>query len=113
MDITKLKTLLRIDETDKTNDEILEFCLDSADEYIINYCRIDEVPSGLSNLRIRMASDFYNNKYNSDVQDTVGISTIKEGDTQIQYNGLTAQYETNIFDSYKRQLNRYRRLFYE
>ena len=58
--ISKLKKLLGVETADK--EFAVSFALDTANELIVNYCHISEIPEGLSNTVLRIAMDIYRNE---------------------------------------------------
>ena len=94
--LERLKLILK----NEVSDELARFLLDLAEEKIKNYCNIDTVPEGLSHTWLEMAAALSENRNGG------AVSSIKEGDTQINYSTTADE----ILDSYKPQLNRYRRI---
>ena len=59
VNLEKIKMLLGISAENTSEDAVLCFILDDVRETILNYCNIEELPSGLENTACRMALDLY------------------------------------------------------
>ena len=113
LEIEKLKNLLGIVSDEK--DTVLSFILNDVQEIILNYCNLDELPSGLINTAYRMAIDIYQAENIGDEDSTTGdITSIKEGDTTINFGDInsssTTMYTQSLLKNYAVQLRRFRRL---
>lgn len=108
--VSVLKQLLGI--TDDAEDGLLELCLAMAEMDILNYCHIDTLPDALIYVKVRMAADMYTEKYSASAMERRGVSSIKEGDTQVSFaSGTDSISETGTLIKYIKYLNRFRRLF--
>ncbi len=112
LEVTKLKKLLGIAVDDTSQDANLEFILDDVTESILNYCNIQELPSGLVNTAYRMAIDLYRNEAIGEADAPIGVVTsIKEGDTQTSFNkSVDDNFKDTLMKNYYSQLNHYRKL---
>lgn len=112
LEVTKFKKLLGISVEDTSQDFNLEFIIDDVTESILNYCKIEELPSGLTNTAYRMAIDLYRNESIGYEDAPVGsVSSVKEGDTQTSFNKyVDDNFKDTVLKSYYSQLNRYRKL---
>ena len=105
--IKQIATLLGIDENDNT----VEFVYDTVEETILNYCHIDEIPSGLKNTVVRMAVDTFRNEQFGDSSNPQTVKSISEGGVSTTFDtASTSDYVSGILKNYKKQLNRYRKL---
>lgn len=110
MELGKLKALLGIPGDDTSQDVPLQFVLDDVQEYIINYCNVDELPSGLINTAYRMALDLYRYDRPGEADGPVKVSSITEGNTSTSFTSAADSLQGGILVDYKGQLNRYRKL---
>ena len=85
MELGKLKALLGVPEADTSQDVSLQFILDDVRETIINYCNINELPSGLINTAYRMAVDLYRYGRPGAAEAPVKVSSITEGNTSTSF----------------------------
>ena len=107
--VTTLKNLLGIVSNEK--DTILSFILDDVTETILNYCNLDELPNELINTAYRMAMDIYRAENFGDESNANDITSIKEGDTTVNFsNNTNGIYANSILKNYVTNLRRYRRL---
>lgn len=110
MELGKLKALLGVPEADTSQDVSLQFILDDVRETIINYCNINELPSGLINTAYRMAVDLYRHSRPGDAEGPVIVSSITEGNTSTSFASAADAIQGGILEDYKGQLNRHRKL---
>ena len=106
--LTTLKNLLGI--TDDNKDVILQFILDKTEEYICNYCAIDEVPQGLNNTLISMAIDTYRAESFGQEKQEGTIKSITEGDVSVSFGSFYSNNPSAEFlENYKAQLDVFRK----
>lgn len=110
MELGKLKALLGVPEADTSQDVSLQFILDDVRETIINYCNINELPSGLINTAYRMAVDLYRHSRPGDAEGPVIVSSITEGNTSTSFASAADALQGGVLADYKGQLNRHRKL---
>lgn len=104
--IQKLRLLLG----DGAKDEFIELSLDTAQEEILNYCNIKEIPTGLTNTLINMAAQIYRN---SDYGiNTANVQSITEGDVTVTVGSGDLDGVSSAVSKYCSQLNRYRKLVF-
>ena len=106
--ISKLKKLLGVETADK--EFAVSFALDTANELIVNYCHISEIPEGLSNTVLRIAMDIYRNEQPGESGVPQAVLSVKTGDTQTNFGTAQTAGYGELLRDYKKQLNRYRRL---
>ncbi len=105
------------------NAELLEDALARADQFIRNFCHISEIPDGLLYARTDMAcgyllQDLYNTGQLDEVYGISGtVSSLKIGDTQVNYTDGTASANTRVLSMIDELINgkrgdllRYRKL---
>lgn len=110
MELGKLKALLGIPEVDTSQDVPLQFVLDDVRETILNYCNVEELPSGLINTAYRMAIDLYRHSRPGAAEAPVKVSSITEGNTSTSFASAADALQGGVLADYKGQLNRYRKL---
>lgn len=111
MELNKLKQLLGMSTDDTSKDISLQFIIDDVKEIIINYCHIEEIPSGLINTAYRMAVDLHRNENLGEESTPLGsISSISEGDTSVSYRSSATEFKDSLLKDYKKQLNKFRKL---
>lgn len=110
MEIGRLKGLLGLSGEDTSRDTSLQFILDDVQETILNYCNLEEMPSGLINTAYRMAIDLYRYDAPGEAAAPMRVSSISEGDTSTSFGRVSDELEGGILRDYKSQLNRYRKL---
>lgn len=110
MEIGRLKELLELSGEDTSRDTSLQFILDDVQETILNYCNLEEMPSGLINTAYRMAIDLYRYDAPGEAAAPMRVSSISEGDTSTSFGRVSDELEGGILRDYKSQLNRYRKL---
>lgn len=110
MEIGRLKKLLGLSGEDTSRDTSLQFILDDVQETILNYCNLEEMPSGLTNTAYRMAIDLYRYDAPGEATAPMRVSSISEGDTSTSFSRVSDELEGGILRDYKSQLNRYRKL---
>lgn len=111
--ICKLKPLLGINEEDSSKDALVKFAIETAEEVIKDYCNIEEVPEGLINTLLRMAMDIYRNEQPGSGEVPQAVTSVREGDTSTGFGVVeTAGYKESMLKDYRKQLKRYRKVFF-
>ncbi|MBC5712337.1 hypothetical protein H8S75_30995 [Hungatella sp. L12] len=110
MEAGKLKGLLGIAEGDTSRDLSLEFVIDDVTETILNYCNLEELPTGLTNTAYRMAIDLYRYDRPGDPGAPVTVASISEGDISTSFTSAADALNGGMLKDYQGQLNRYRKL---
>lgn len=110
MELERLKGLLGIGEADASQDLPLEFVMEDVEETILNYCCLEEMPSGLTNTAYRMAVDLYRCERPGEGDAPLGVASISEGDTSTSFTSAADALAGGVLKDYRVQLNRYRRV---
>lgn len=110
MELAKLKLLLGIAPEDISQDISLQFIIDDVEEVVKNYCKLQEVPGGLTNTCYRMAMDIYRAEGIGEADTPLLVSSITEGDTSTSFGSRTELLKDMLLNDYKAQLNAYRKL---
>lgn len=110
MEAGKLKRLLGIPEGDTSQDLSLEFIINDVTESILNYCNLEELPTGLTNTAYRMAIDLYRYDQPGAPSVPVTVASISEGDTSTSFTSTADALNGGLLKDYQGQLNRYRKL---
>lgn len=110
VELTRLKGLLGIAESDVSKDCSLQFIVDDVAETILNYCNLKDLPAGLTNTVYRMAIDLYRHERPGETEVPMTVTSISEGDTSTSFAGVTDTLTESILKNYRGQLNRYRKL---
>ena len=95
------------------NQDAVSFWLDVAQQLALDYCNLDELPSGLENTVVRMAADLYRfNAYGTEDAAQGAVTSLKEGDQSVTFASVQESLGTNdsLLRGYKQQLRLYRRL---
>lgn len=100
-----LKTLLGI--TDASQNELLKLILDEVEEFILSYCRINEIPEKLKNTVPFMAADLYRYKGYGVSSLPTDIKSISQGNRSVTYEN--SKRPDDVFEQYYKRLNAYRR----
>ena len=94
----KVKKICNAEE----NTDIIEYCCDSAEEIIKNYCGIKEIPDGLESVFIEIACDIYRSgEYGNEAQ-TGRLKSLTEGDVSMSFeensekSGDIRKYENRL-----------------
>lgn len=101
---TRTKLLLGL--TDDGNKELINFCIEDAENTILNYCRLSFIPRPLESLVSLIAADMYRvNGYGSEKlpQD---ITSISQGERSVAYATHRAD---DVMERYYSRLKPYRR----
>lgn len=103
----KLWKLLGMEADEKG---LVEFAFADAKETALNYCRLDEIPTGLENTVLRMAMDIFRNEELGSSDVPGAVASIALGDTSTSFGKTSEEFRSGLLKDYKAQLNRYRRL---
>lgn len=96
---------------DDSKDIPLQFALDDAQDVILNYCNIKELPKALETTAYRMAIDLYRNEAPGEESTPLGtVSSISEGDTSTSFKSPTSEFKDHLLKDYKAQLRRFRKV---
>ena len=94
----KVKKICNAEE----NTDIIEYCCDSAEEIIKNYCGIKEIPDELESVYIELTCDIYRSgEYGSEAQ-TGRLKSLTEGDVSMSFeesdgkSGDIRKYENRL-----------------
>lgn len=114
VDVKKLKQLLGIPLENTEQDVALEYVMDNVTEVIVNYCNVEELPTGLINTAYRMAIDIYRNENPGHEESAQGsISSISEGDTSTSFHkSIDENFKDTLLKDYAPSLKRYRRVVF-
>lgn len=115
LEVSALKRLLGVDSTDTSKDFILQFILDDVEGKVLDYCHLEELPTGLKNVCYRMAIDVHRNENLGQEERETVVSSISEGDTSTSFKvkDQDKMYLDSILKDYRPQLNRYRKLVWK
>lgn len=104
-------TLLKLLGQD-VNEDIVSFTLDNVFDTVKNYCNISEIPEALNTTILRMSIDLYRNEQLGDSSNPLVVKSISEGDMSTSFDvGGTTEFATSLLKDYKKQLNRFRKVF--
>lgn len=107
----KLRCLLGIPDDNMDSGMQVQFALESAEEFVRNYCNIEDIPAGLTNTVIKMAVDIFRNESYGSAQVPQAIKSVSMGDTKTDFGSAQAAgYSESLLRDYRKQLNRYRRV---
>ncbi len=102
--IEKIKKICSAEE----NADIVEYCCDSAEEIIKNYCGIKEIPDGLESVFIEMACDIYRSgEYGNEAQ-TGRLKSLTEGDVSMSFE--ESNEKSGDIRKYENRLKPFRRI---
>ena len=94
--------------------EVASSTSEDAEEIILNYCNISQIPKGLEKTAYRMAMDLYRNEQPGTVKGSASgsVSSIEEGDTTVSFNtnSYDEAYAASLLKVYSKSLNRYRKV---
>ena len=107
-----VKVLLGINN--ESINEILQVYIAQAEQGILNYCNIDELPSALHYTLCQMVADLYRENTALNKSGTVvgNVSSISEDGRSVSFSGVES-LKTQLNDRISRltELNRYRKLY--
>lgn len=105
----KVKTLLGI--TDGEKDALISFCVDAATDEVKNFCNLEELPTELENIVVRMAVDMYRSEVYGSAE-RGGVSSVSRGDVRVDYGSSVGGVsgEKAFIDDYKSQLYAFRKM---
>jgi hypothetical protein len=112
--LDELKEQLNI--TDNSKDVYLQFIIDVLVQKAINYCNLTVLPKALEKVLLSYAKDlWYIGTSDPSNQGSTDVSSIKRGDTQINYasfsNTIRKMTSSDIYMSdYYKQLHVFRRI---
>ncbi|MBQ6164827.1 MAG: hypothetical protein IJK23_10180 [Clostridia bacterium] len=82
-----------------------------AEEIILNFCNIDEVPAGLDRTHLGLAADLLRRKrYGKNGGETQTVKSVTVGDTSTTFGELSDEDVQGILANYRGSLVRYRRV---
>lgn len=111
LELTKFKKLLGLEGNDTSKDGPLQFALDDAQNVILNYCNIKDLPAALETTAYRMAMDLYRNEAPGEENTPLGqVSSISAGDTTTSFKSPTSEFKDHLLKDYKAVLKRFRRV---
>lgn len=91
-------------------DEIYRFAAETAEESVMNYCNIDEIPDGLENTTLKIAADILRRGQYGGGDIPVIVSSVKVGDTSTSFTPLSDSETAEVIANYEKTLKRYRRV---
>ena len=110
--LEKLKLILGVQDAEQ--DGVLSFALETVQDEVKNYCHIDEIPTALENIVVRMAADLCRSEGYGQAEKTQTVQSVSRGDVTVSYGSEPATAEItggkSILDDYAAQLNAFRRL---
>lgn len=110
-DVAKVKLILGIQGNDK--DTLIAFALDNAEELILNYCHLSEVPSGLGTTHLRMAVDIYRDEGLGSQDVPRSVTGVSIGDTKTTFDNMDETYSVSLLKDYRKSLNAYRKVAFK
>lgn len=109
--LKKLRKLLGIPPDNMDSKMQAQFTLESAEEFVKNYCNIEDIPAGLTSTVIKMAAVMFRNESYGSAQVPQSIKSVSMGDTRTDFGSAQAAgYGESLLKDYRSQLNRYRRV---
>lgn len=93
-------------------DDVYKFAASSAEEAVLNYCNIDEIPDGLENTTLKIAADILRREQYGSGDVPMVVSNVKVGDTSTSFTPLSDGETDEVIAKYKKTLNRYRRVIF-
>ncbi|MCY9764784.1 phage head-tail connector protein [Paenibacillus alvei] len=109
--LDRLKLALGITGSDK--DELLRFVLDTVVDEILNYCNLEELPTRLENIAVRMATDLWRSEGYGSESKPQAVKSISRGDVSTSFTDTSTGEVKGIkaiMDDYTAQLNAFRKL---
>lgn len=91
-------------------DEIYRFAAETAEEAVLNYCNIEEIPDGLANTTIKIAADILRRGQYGSSDVPVIVSSVTVGDTSTSFTPLSDSETNEVIANYEKTLKRYRRV---
>ncbi len=88
--IEKVKLLLKT-----YDEELLKFCCEETENYVKNYCNIDEIPENAMGIAVEMAVFLYKNFGERDVK------SIRRGDFSVTYEGESFNRRLSAFRKFR------------
>lgn len=107
--IDKMKLLLGISGAE--SDELLQYVLDATVDMVKGYCNIDEIPTPLEKVIVRMAVDMWRIEGYGVTGGTgnMEVKQIKRGDVTTSFEAVGVNSD-DFIKAYTKQLNEYRKL---
>lgn len=111
--LAKLKMLLGIKGTEQ--DDRLNFLLELVTDEILNYCHLESLPTGLSNVALLMCVDAYRQVQMGQQQLKAEVRSVSRGDTSTGFKTASEQTMDAIKSpsfmlNYKQQLLKFRKM---
>jgi len=97
--LEKVKIIVEIDETDKSEDGLLKIYIKNAMDYIYDYTKIEEIPESLNSVIIEMVVYQYQQR---------GVENMSTESMGAMYQSFIQEYPGNI----RKRLNSYRRALF-
>lgn len=91
-------------------DEVYNFAASSAEEAVLNYCNIEEIPDGLVNTTMKIAADILRRGQYGSGDIPVVVTSVKVGDTNTSFTSLSDSETAEVIANYEKTLKRYRRV---
>lgn len=91
-------------------EDVYRFAASSAEEAVLNYCNIDEIPEGLENTTLNIAADILRRGQYGNGDVPVAVSSVTVGDTSTSFTPLSDSETNEVIANYVKTLNRYRRV---
>lgn len=92
------------------SDDVCKFAAEAAEEAVMNYCNIEEIPEGLINTTLKIAADILRREQYGSGDIPVIVNSVKVGDTSTSFTPLSDSETNEVIANYTKTLNRYRRV---
>lgn len=102
--IDTVKILLGM--TDSDSDEMLEIIIGETEEYIKDYCHVEDIPQKLKSMVPFMAADLYRAKSYGMAELPSDIKSLTQGTRKVEYE---VKRPADIFSVYNAQLKKHRK----
>ena len=110
--LENIKLLLNI--TDEKHDNMILLYISKVSTMVVDYCNVNELSSGLESFIEDKVVSIMKPAITGGTQNTGEIKSISRGDTKIEYNVgeaiQTSSNGTNLTDSDRKILNKYRKV---
>lgn len=106
--LSDIKKILGISEEDTQKDELLSICSNMAEEFILCYCRLTQLPGSLVQIQNQIAAQMMKNGIGE--EQNTDVSEIREGDMTVSFE--KKERSTQYLTPYKTVLDYYRKLGY-
>lgn len=108
----KIKLLLGIPKEDTAKDELLTYLLETTVAKILSYCRIKTLPQPLEHVAVEITVTRYHDQQQDTSTDKV-VKALTVGGVRTEFaDSKAGQGIGQYIDSYKEQLNRYKRTLF-